>query len=153
MAAIMAYKASAGEASEASGALSNSTGASPSHALGGGAAAVTSGHPGAPAWHGALVGGGGAGDVLHGASSGGSGGYVSGGGYASGGHGSQWTAAGSSRGGDGGGDLGPLSAAPSLVAPSDGGSCDTAIAYVGELHECLLCGLHTCFPSGPATIE
>lgn len=173
-AAIMAFEGSAAEGSDASGALSDSTGVSPGHLHGGSAGVVTSGRPlGNPGHQRSLGPSGGsslsreAGPVV--ASVAGAGpaaaaaaaaasppylqhvasgashssfGAGSGGGCAAGGGAVGWNVAAPG-----------LATAPSLAARSEGGSSDTAVVYTGDLHECLLCGLKSCFPTGPATIR
>lgn len=159
----MAYEASAAEGSEASGALSDSTGVSPGGFHGTGGGAVTSGRPftgGAPGRQRSM----GAGCATGGSSpgreagasaaaflqpmpSGASFGSSYGSAYADVGGAAgaaAWTAPNAQL---------PLLAAPSLAARSDGGSSDTAAVYTGDLNECLLCGLRSCFPTGPATIR
>jgi hypothetical protein len=163
----MAYEASAAEGSDASGALSDSTGVSPGQLPAGSGSAAPSGRP-----------------FLAGAA----GRQRSVGGYSTSGsslsreagvaglpsaaaaglrvsalaeaahlqHTPSGVSFGSSLGSallDAGGHPGALMGAPSLAARSDTGSADPANVYMGELHECLLCRQHTCFPTGPATIR
>lgn len=162
----MAYEASAAEGSDASGALSDSTGVSPGQLHAGGGGGVTSGRP------------------LFASVSGRQrsvGGYSTSGSSLSREAGAaafpaaatrlhlpaladaahlQHTPSGASFGSslgsallDAGGPPGALAGAPSLAPCSDTGSADPANVYMGELHECLLCRQHTCFPTGPATIR
>lgn len=165
----MAYEASAAEGSDASGALSDSTGVSPGQIAVGSGAAVTSGRP-------FLAGASGRQRSVGGHSASGSslgreaGVAVLPSAAAAGLHAStladaahsQHTPSGvsfaSSYGSsllDGGAHpaVAALMGAPSLAARSDSGSADPAAVYTGELHECLLCRQHTCFPTGPATIR